>query len=161
MRVAMLVASDEATSGSVMPKAERVLASSSGCSQRAFCSGVAQFCSAIMLGTSGAWQLKTSGAQNSRPMISASGAYSRLESRVPGSSSASSGRPRFHRPAARALRCRSPMKGAASPLATCASQARWRGSTSWSKKACSFSAMLPIDRKDRNPCRLPLFLCRT
>ena len=41
---------------------------------------------------------------DSRPMISASGAYSRLESRVPGSSAASSGRPRFHRPAARALR---------------------------------------------------------
>jgi len=70
----MLVASEEATSGSVIPNAERVFASSNGRSQRAFCSDVAQFCSAIMLGTSGAWQLKTSGAQNSRPMISASGA---------------------------------------------------------------------------------------
>jgi hypothetical protein len=70
----MLVASDDATSGSVMAKAERVSALSSARSQRCFCAGVAQVCSAIMLGTSGAWQLKTSGAQNSRPIISASGA---------------------------------------------------------------------------------------
>ena len=130
----MLVASDEATSGSVMPNAERVFASSSGRSQRCFCSAVAQFCSAIMLGTSGAWQLKTSGAQSSRPMISADAAYSRLESRVPGSSSASSGRPRFHNPAARAFCCRPAMKGAASRSWRRAStQARWRGSTSRSK----------------------------
>src|ERR1700738_1695582 len=140
MRVVTLVASDDATSGSVIPNAERVLASSNGRSHRAFCSGVAQFCSAIMLGTSGAWQLKTSGAQNRRPMISADGAYSRLERRVPGSSSPNSGRPRFHSPAARAFCCRSPMKGAASRLfATCSTQARWRGSTSRSKNACSFA----------------------
>jgi hypothetical protein len=112
----MLVASDDATSGSVMPKAERVSALSSGFSQRAFCGGVAQFCSAIILGTSGAWQLKTSGAQNSRPMISAAGAYSRLESRVPGSSAPNSGRPRFHKPKSRALPCSSAMNGGASRL---------------------------------------------
>ncbi len=35
MRVSMLVASDEATSGSVMAKAERISPSSSGLSQRA------------------------------------------------------------------------------------------------------------------------------
>ena len=42
-----------------------------------------------MLPVSGAEQLKTSEAQNTRPMISASGAYSRLVRRVPGSSSRS------------------------------------------------------------------------
>ena len=40
-----------------------------------------------MLPVSGAEQLNTSDAQNTRPMISASGAYSRLARRVPGSSS--------------------------------------------------------------------------
>jgi hypothetical protein len=35
----MLVASEEATSGSVMQKAERMAPSSSGWSQRSFCSG--------------------------------------------------------------------------------------------------------------------------
>ena len=38
MRVLMLVASDEATAGSVMANAERISPSSKGCSQRAFCS---------------------------------------------------------------------------------------------------------------------------
>jgi hypothetical protein len=38
MRVAMLVASDEATSGSVIAKAERIWPSSSGLSQRALIS---------------------------------------------------------------------------------------------------------------------------
>ena len=36
----MLVASDEATAGSVMAKAERISPSSSGSSQRFFCSAV-------------------------------------------------------------------------------------------------------------------------
>jgi len=72
--VAMLVASDEATSGSVMPKAERVRPSSSGSSQRFFCAAVAACCSMIMLGTSGAWALNTSGAHGRRPVISAIGA---------------------------------------------------------------------------------------
>ena len=72
--VAILVASEEATSGSVMPKADRVRPSSRGSSQRFFCAEVAACCSMIMLGTSGAWQLKTSGAHGSRPVISAIGA---------------------------------------------------------------------------------------
>ncbi len=70
----MLVASEEAVSGSVMAKAERLSPSSNGRSQRAFCAGVAQCWSMIMLGTSGAWQLKTSGAHGRRPRISATGA---------------------------------------------------------------------------------------
>ena len=53
-----------------------------------------------MLPVSGALQLNTSDDQRIRPMISASGAYSRLLSRVPGSSGFSAGRNRFHRPSA-------------------------------------------------------------
>ena len=48
-----------------------------------------------MLPVSGALQLKTSGAIGERPMISASGAYSRFESPAPRSLA---GRKRFHRP---------------------------------------------------------------
>ena len=98
----MLVASELATSGSVMAKQERISPSSSGSSQRARCSGVANRCSSSMLPVSGAEQLKISEAQWTRPMISASGAYSRLARRVPGSSSRRPGRNRFHRPSARA-----------------------------------------------------------
>ena len=53
-----------------------------------------------MLPVSGAEQLKTSGAHSTRPMISHSGAYSRLLSPAP---SFDSGRNRFHKPAARAF----------------------------------------------------------
>ena len=55
-----------------------------------------------MLPVSGALQLNTSEAHATRPMISASGAYSRLLSRWPGSSSCRPGRNRFHRPSDRA-----------------------------------------------------------
>ena len=50
-----------------------------------------------MFPVSGAEQLKASGAIGERPMISHSGAYSRLLSPAPCSES---GRKRFHRPAA-------------------------------------------------------------
>ncbi len=40
MRVSMLVASDDATAGSVIAKAERISPASSGSSQRCWCSGV-------------------------------------------------------------------------------------------------------------------------
>jgi len=53
-----------------------------------------------MLPVSGAEQLKTSEAQGTRPMISASGAYSRFVSPAP---CGESGRNRFHSPAARAF----------------------------------------------------------
>ena len=96
----MLVASELATSGSVMAKHERISPRSSGASHASRCAGVANMCSSSMLPVSGAEQLNTSDAQNTRPMISASGAYSRLARRVPGSSSASAGRNRFHRPSA-------------------------------------------------------------
>ena len=61
-----------------------------------------------MLPVSGAEQLKTSGAMGERPMISQSGAYSRLVRPAPRSLS---GRNRFHRPRSRALALSSSMMG--------------------------------------------------
>ncbi len=63
-----------------------------------------------MLPVSGAEQLKTSLDQGTRPMISASGAYSwlvRPAPEYPEACALSTGRNRFHRPAARALGLRS------------------------------------------------------
>ena len=98
----MFVASLEATSGSVMPKHERISPSSSGCSQRSCCSGVPNFARTSMFPVSGAAQLIASGAISMlRPLISAIGAYSRFVSPAPW---VSSGRKRFHRPSARARR---------------------------------------------------------
>src|SRR6266850_5729325 len=106
----MLVASDEATFGSVIRKAERILPSSSGSHHCLMCSGEPYFSSVSMLPVSGAEQLKTSGAQCTRPMISQSGAYSRLVSVPP----CDFGRHRFHSPAARALGLSSSMIGTTS-----------------------------------------------
>src|SRR3954464_1034699 len=115
----MLVASDEATFGSVMRKAERILPSSSGSHHCLMCSEEPYLSSVSMLPVSGAEQLNTSGAQCSRPMISQSGAYSRLVSVPP----CVFGRHRFHRPAALAFGLSSSMMGTASQrlsLRTCA-----------------------------------------
>ena len=80
----MFVASEEATSGSVMENADRIRPSSSGSSQRAFCSGVPNSDSSSMFPVSGAEQLSASGAIHGlRPVISASGAYCRLVSPAP------------------------------------------------------------------------------
>ena len=46
---AMFVASEEATSGSVIANAERISAFGSGCGQRLFCSGVPKYASTSML----------------------------------------------------------------------------------------------------------------
>ena len=70
----MLVASELATSGSVIANAERISPSSSGISQRSFCSAVPNWCSTSMLPVSGAEQLQASEAIGERPRISASGA---------------------------------------------------------------------------------------
>ena len=91
----MLVASEEATSGSVMAKQERILPSSSGVNQRSFCSGLPYRSMVSMLPVSGAEQLNTSDAIVERPINSQSGAYSRLVSPAPRSLS---GRNRFQRP---------------------------------------------------------------
>ena len=73
MRVAMLVASLLATSGSVIAKPERISPSSSGASHRSCCSGVPNRCSTSMLPVSGAAQLSASGASSGdRPVTSAS-----------------------------------------------------------------------------------------
>jgi hypothetical protein len=73
-----------------------------------------------MLPVSGAEQLNTSGAIGERPMISQSGAYSKLLNPAPCSSP---GMNRFHRPAARALSFISAITGGtaqwSSPAACC------------------------------------------
>ena len=110
MRVAMFVASDDATSGSVIENAERIVPSSSGSSQRAFCSGVPNSESSSMFPVSGAEQLSASGAIHGlRPVISASGAYCRFVSPAP--CSWIGGRKRFHRPRSRACALSASMTG--------------------------------------------------
>src|SRR2546428_5118063 len=107
MCVWILVASDEATAGSVMRKAERIFPSSSGSHHCLTCSGVPYLSSVSMLPVSGAEQLKISGAHSTRPMISQSGAYSRLVIAPP----CDLERHRIHRPAAPALGLSSSLMG--------------------------------------------------
>src|SRR3984885_8100025 len=104
----MLVASEDATLGSVIAKQERISPASSGLSHFSFNSGEAQRSSTSMFPVSGAEQLNTSGPMGERPMISHSGAYSRLVNPAPCSLA---GRNRFHSPAARALGFKSSMTG--------------------------------------------------
>src|SRR5438552_3377088 len=108
----MFVASEDATAGSVMRNAERIFPSRSGSHHCFTCSGVPYLRIVSMLPVSGAEQLKISGAQVTRPMISQSGAYSRLVSVPP----CDFGRHRFHRPAVRALGFSSSMIGTTSQL---------------------------------------------
>ena len=97
MRVEMLVASEDATSGSVMANADRISPSMSGWSHCDFCSAVPNMCSTSMLPVLGASQLIASGAMCTEwPVISARVAYSRLVSPD------TSGRNRFHSPRSRA-----------------------------------------------------------
>ena len=62
MRVRMLVASELATSGSVIEKQDRISPSSNGASQVSFCSGVPNRWRISMFPVSGAEQLMASGA---------------------------------------------------------------------------------------------------
>ncbi len=124
----MLVASAEATSGSVMQKAERISPASSGTSQRSCCSGEPKCSSTSMLPVSGALQLHTSLAISERPMRSASGAYSTFESPAPCTSPPTSGLPgrnRFHSPASRALVFKSSIAGCTTHGSELASSSRW------------------------------------
>ena len=106
----MLVASEEATSGSVIENAERISPSSSGSNQRSFCSSVPNSDSSSMLPVSGAEQLIASGAIHGlRPVISASGAYCTLVRPAP--YSCVRGRNRFHSPRRRASTFSSSMTG--------------------------------------------------
>jgi hypothetical protein len=98
--VAMLAASLEATSGSVMQNADLISPSSSGSSHSLRCCSEPNSSSSSMLPVSGAAQLSASGARKGlRPVISASGAYCRLVSPAP---CGLFGRKRFHSPRRRA-----------------------------------------------------------
>src|SRR6056297_1539348 len=98
----MLVASEEATSGSVIKKAERMFPFSKGCSHFFCCSGVPYFARTSIFPVSGGLQLKTSEAHRIRPIISAKGAYSKLV-RPALKSPYVFGRKRFHKPSALAF----------------------------------------------------------
>ena len=126
---AMFVASEEATSGSVMQNADRISPRSNGASHRCFCSALPNRCSTSMLPVSGALQLKISGAMNERPISSASGAYSTLDSPAPCSSS---GRNRFHRPRSRALAFSSSMTGRTTHGSARPARSRWTSSSTGS-----------------------------
>src|ERR1035438_8102478 len=120
--VAMLVASLEATSGSVMQNADLIVPSSSGRSQRSCCSGDPNSDSTSMLPVSGAAQFSASGASvGLQPVISASGAYCKFVSggsgRLAGLKLATAWadlpvRKRFHSPRLRASALSSPGAGA-------------------------------------------------
>ena len=126
----MLVASEEATAGSVIAKALRISPSSSGESHSFFWASLPKSCSTSMLPVSGAAQLNAAGARWLRPVISASGAYWRLVSPAP----PSPGRKRFHRPRLRASARISPRTGTES-------QAQRSGSAaSCSSKTASFGS---------------------
>src|SRR5437762_13879368 len=87
-----------------------------------------------MLPVSGAEQLRTSGAHITRPMISHSGAYSRVLSPAPYSLSV---RNRFHKPAARAFGFNSSTirAGSARSLGYTYASMNWE-SLCWSSLAC-------------------------
>ena len=63
----MFLASEEATSGSVMANAERISPASSGFSHRSFCSSVPTRSSTSMLPVSGALQFRHSDASGLLP----------------------------------------------------------------------------------------------
>ncbi len=110
----MLVASEDATSGSVMQNAERIVPSSSGASQRARWASEPKCSSTSMLPVSGALQLHTSLAINERPMCSARGAYSTFARPAPIGWPAScepGGRNRFHSPSSLAFALSSSITG--------------------------------------------------
>ena len=69
--VQMLVASEEATSGSVMPKQERISPAKSGSSHCFFCASLPYLCKTSMLPVSGAEHLKISAANRDLPISSA------------------------------------------------------------------------------------------
>src|SRR5271154_307920 len=94
----MLVASEDATSGSVIAKHDRISPASKGFSHFSFCSAVPYRAKTSIFPVSGAEQLNTSAAMWLRPIISQSGAYSRFVRPAP---FGSSGKNKFHNPSAR------------------------------------------------------------
>ena len=93
----IFVASEEATAGSVIAKADRISPFNRGVNQRSLFSSVAYLSSTSILPVSGAEQLNTSDPKCTRPITSLIGAYSRLVRPAPLSDS---GKNKFHRPAA-------------------------------------------------------------
>ena len=126
----MFVASEDATSGSVMANAERISPARSGSSHCFFCSAEPYRTSTSMFPVSGALQLQTSGPIVERPIISHSGAYSRLVRPAPYSLS---GKNRFQSPAARAFALSSSRTGGIdqrfASAACCSQHVRSPGST--------------------------------
>ena len=78
IEVSIFVASEEATAGSVIKKAERISPFIKGVSHAFCCAGVPYFANTSIFPVSGAEQLNTSEAIFDRPINSASGAYSRF-----------------------------------------------------------------------------------
>ena len=143
IEVRMLRASEEATSGSVIAKPDRISPASSGSSHCFFCSSVPTRCSTSMFPVSGAAQFIASGASSGdQPDSSASGAYSRTDSPD------SSGRNRFHRPRARASALSSSTTGGSScgrPAAVaarrCSAYTGSAGSTRSAMNSCRRSSI--------------------
>jgi hypothetical protein len=132
----MFVASEDATSGSVIANADRICPLISGSSHSLRCHSLPNMERTSMLPVSGAAQFVAVGAiLGERPMISASGAYCRLVRPAP----CSPGRNRFHRPRLRASSLRSSISGGlAHPLvAAWASKASSAGYTHSSMKSSS------------------------
>jgi hypothetical protein len=97
---AMFVASEDATSYSVIAKADRIVRSSSGFIHCSFKAGEPPTWSSSMFPVSPGEQLNTSDAHSTWPLISAQGAYSRLVMRVPVAPSGRFGMNMFQRPRA-------------------------------------------------------------
>nr|GMD31567.1 Uncharacterised protein [Ipomoea batatas] len=83
MEHSILVASEDATCGSVIAKPDRIFPSSKGISHSLICSAFPYRSNTSIFPVSGAPQLKTCGAQIERPIISQRYPYSRLESPAP------------------------------------------------------------------------------
>ena len=79
----MFVASDEATFGSVIPKADLISPSSKGFNHLSCCSGFPYLSITSMFPVSGAEQLNTSDAIPHLPICSDKGAYSKFVSPGP------------------------------------------------------------------------------
>ena len=138
MLVAMLRASEDATSGSVIANAERISPSSSGRSHCSRCRSVPNIASTSMLPVSGAAQFMADGARTGlRPLISASGAYCRFVRPAP----CSPGRNRFHSPRSRACVLSSSMTGGtvhgSAAAATCSANTGSAGYTQVSMNSVS------------------------
>mmetsp|Transcript_56812 Transcript_56812/g.133784 ORF Transcript_56812/g.133784 Transcript_56812/m.133784 type:complete len:263 (+) Transcript_56812:292-1080(+) len=114
----MLVASEEATAGSVIAKHDRISPSSNGCSHCCFCLGEPKRRSTSMLPVSGAEQLNTSDAWGQVPITSAITAYSTLVNPAPivglpslSGAAKSAGTHKFHNPSALAFFLSSSRRG--------------------------------------------------